>query len=144
MESVNYAKELDALPKADHRLLEELKFITWQDFGTAVRFNGNRDPSVSMKEYGKTTRFYGERAQRRLIRATQELLTLAKLYPFKYQQGKPYQFIREILDSVYETIIIDAEDRDEILRGQLRNATAEEKYRAIMTLKSYVTDSVLS
>ncbi|MFA0498205.1 hypothetical protein, partial [Vibrio sp. 10N.222.46.A1] len=75
--------------------IEDLTFVNWKDFGVIVEESANDTAFTTIKDYAQTIGFIlGTRA----TRASQELMSLTKMFPFSVVKGNPNQYPYRVLE----------------------------------------------
>ncbi|MGF1719258.1 hypothetical protein L4D20_04335 [Vibrio kyushuensis] len=122
--------------------IDDFKFIGWLEFGELVEESKGVEPSVSMKHYAELKRY---NVENRLGSAVKELLALAKLYQFSYDNtSSPVLFTYDVLDAIFTTVIISAKERDLILQAQSGDATSDQKTKALHLMESIMLPDLSS
>ncbi|PML07195.1 hypothetical protein BCT86_09965 [Vibrio breoganii] len=117
--------------------IEDLKFVNWQDFGEVAEKSVNDTAFTTIKDYAQTIGFIlGTRA----TRASQELMSLTKMFPFLVIQGSPNQYPYRVLEAIFFTVIVTAEERDIILAATAQNASQNDKQKAYHVLEPLLVE----
>lgn len=112
--------------------IEDLTFVNWKDFGEIAEESVNDTAFTTIKEYAQTIGFIlGTRA----TRASQELMSLTKMFPFSVVKGNPNQYPYRVLEAIFFTVIVTAEERDIILAATTENASQKAREKAYNVLE---------
>lgn len=117
--------------------VEDIKFVNWKDFGKVAEQSVNDTAYSTLKDYAHTT---GVILDNRAIRASQELMSLTKMFPFKVIKGSPNQYPYRVLEAVFLTVIVTAKERDIILAGMAENANQQAKEDAYHVLETLLVE----
>lgn len=118
--------------------IEDLKFVNWQDFGEIAEKSVSDTAFTTIKNYAQTIGFIlGTRA----TRASQELMSLSKMFPFSVVKGSPNQYPYRILEAIFFTVIVTAKERDIILAATAQNATQKDKQKAYNVLEPLLVEA---
>ncbi|MEZ8735656.1 hypothetical protein [Vibrio sp. 10N.239.312.D08] len=110
-----------------NQVAEPLKFINWQDLGEIVEQSAHDTAFVTVKDYALVVR---AKPENRVRSASQELMALSKIFKFNVIQGKPNQYPFRVLEAVFWTVFVTAEERDKILEASRPNASKKARQEA--------------
>ncbi|MEZ9921199.1 hypothetical protein AB4342_13685 [Vibrio breoganii] len=117
--------------------IEDLKFVNWKDFGEIVEESINDTAYTTIKDYAQTIGFI---LNTRATRASQEIMSLTKMFPFTVVKGSPNRYPYRVLESIFFTVIVTAEERDIILAATVDNASQKARKKAFDVLEPLLVE----